>query len=74
MEGKHDFRFKGRILHCDPMLMPDGSFNAQVTIESGQGSPEVNEETFPALRCFSKEADAVDYAYDHGRRVINEKG
>ncbi len=29
---------------------------------------------FPALRYFSKEADAVDYAHDHGRRVINEKG
>jgi hypothetical protein len=74
MEGTHDFRFKGRILHCAPTLLPDGSFSAQVTIESGHGGPAVTEETFPALRCFSKEADAVDYAHDHGRRVINEQG
>ena len=73
MEGKYDFPYKGRILHCDPMPMADGRFGAQVTIASGHGSPGISEQTFPALRYFDKEADAVEYAHDYGRRWINDQ-
>lgn len=72
MEDKYAFRYKGRILHCDPMPMDDGRYSAQVTISSGHGDPEISEQKFPALRHFAKEEDAVEYAHDHGKRWINE--
>ena len=72
MTARYVFPHKACTLFCDPLLMDDGSYQSQVTITPGRGCLITEAQHFEALRQFRKEADAVEYAYDFGKRWVDQ--
>lgn len=71
MVTKHGIKYRGFLLHCDPMPMADGRFGAQVVIATEEGYEHV-ERSFPALGYFSAEEEAVAYAKEWGKSWVDD--
>lgn len=71
MATKHGFKYRGFILHCDPMPMADGRFGAQVAIANEEGKSHL-ERMFPSLDYFLTEDEAVAHSRAYGHRWIDD--
>ncbi len=72
MVTNHGFKYRGFLLHSDPMPMADGRFGSQAMIGNEEGASH-GERMFPALDYFKTEGEAVAHAKAWGVRWVNNE-
>lgn len=71
MTTDHGIKYKTYFLHCDPMKLTSGRFNAGIVIKNSSGATEKTPFEFPALDDFSSEKKAIEEAAKWGRRWVD---
>jgi hypothetical protein len=70
MPAPREVSYLGYLFICEPMVLDDGRFGAQILIRSNNGIL-ITENRFPSLEDFSNEHDAIEYAKRWGKAWVD---
>ncbi len=71
MSTQHGVKYKGYRLNCEPMLLTDGRYGAQIIISSATGDAML-ERALPSLDEFGTEEEAFEHSKQYGQRWVDD--